>query len=911
MTKHQLSKTAAALLAATLVFGGTAWAETAPNTAPASTSSNAQAPALKRFPDVAANHWATKHITKLALLGIVEGNEKGQYQPESKVTQEQVITMAVRMMGLEAEAKALPAFYSELEVSEYAKPYLHMALEKGLIDWQEEKTLSGTAKWGAKNATREWVAKLTVRAIGKREEAQKLATQDSAFTDNSSISIWAKGYINEAVALKIVNGMEDGSFKPQDTVTRAQMATFLSRAGQYTAVTGGNTAVGVVDSVSGDKLTLVTDMGDKATYSFQTVDSVVYGLANDTPIGVSDLKANNKVYVIHSNGKAVYAEVLEEQAKDSNTLEGKLVRVDMAETSAKLTLQTANGESTVELAAPPTIVDLEGRGLKLSDLVPGATLELHRSGSRAKYSNVIVKHIPVNKTAEGVIQFIDMNARTLSVLEKETGTVQFALAETVTYLNGGAAGDLNTLRNGDTIRYRVTNDYVTHIDMIAAYVEPSDSGKMLSIGTQKDITYITIQKDDNQLASYAVDDMASVEIPGLTFASTKDLLTGDAVKVMLTDKNKVTKIIVSNRSMATEFLNTVVNYDAESKALTVQNADGALKAYRISDETKLINNGATVALSTASNLLTKGRKLDITASSDAQVKTIRIVTGYEGIVARVDPERSEITLKMGNSLQTLKVMQGASIELSGRTTNKLGELATGIKVKLMYEPSMNSIVRIQALSTVTYRLTGKTSSQLTMKDDSGNIVTLNIPYDARLYNQSQVEVAVTDLPLDEPYEVEHSGTNVDKVRMILLARGSITAVNNITGTISYVDAGSSTVKTVTVGSGVKVKRDGTTAYTTGLAGLKAGDRVEISKDSSGNYSITVAQQLSKSLDYYENPTQTLYVLRENVNENRTYSLHPKIYIHKGSMAITLANLVRNDKINLYLIDGKIIELDKQ
>jgi trimeric autotransporter adhesin len=911
MTKHQLTKTAAALLAATLVFGNTAWAETGTGNTVSGTNTAASTAALKRFPDVAFVHWASKHITKLALLGIVEGNEKGQYQPESRVTQEQVLAMAIRMMGLEAEAKALPAFYSELEVSEYAKPYLHMALEKGLIDWQEEKTLSGTSKWGVKNATREWVAKLSVRAIGKQEEALKHGAKETAFTDNATISVWARGYINEAVDLKIVNGMDDGSFKPQDYVTRAQMATFLSRAGQYAPQTGSRTVIGVVESMTGQNITIVDDLGQKNTYDV-TPDTVYYGLLNDTAVMASDLKANNKVYLILTEGKAVYAEVLEEQAKIADSLEGVLLQMNLEEGSATMTIKTANGDAVADLAVPPTILDTEGKGLKLSDLVTGATLELQRSGSRAKYSTIIVKHIPVNKTAEGVIQSVDMNERKLNVLEKETGAVQYPLAVNVTYLNNGAAGDLNTLRNGDTIKYRVTNDAVAHIDMVAPYVEPSDSGKLIELRSDKNISYITLQKADNQFATYAVEGDVDIVIPGMSYTSTKDLVAGDQVKVILTDKNSVSQITVTNRSMFTEFLSSVISYDADSKALTVRSMDGSLHVYELSEQTKFVMTGSTITLATAVNLLTKGKELDITASSDTHVKEIRIVTDYEGLVARADSERNELTLKLGDRLLTLKLHTGASIDLPNKTNAKLSDLTVGEKVKVVYESSLDSVVKVQAIKSASYRLTGKNTlgNQLIFKDEAGALLTLSIPYSVKLYNQAQAEISLADIPLDEPYHVEMIGSAVQKVMAAPNTRGAITSVDAAGGKITITETNGTAAKTVTVGTDAKVKRDGSTSAVA-LADLKAGDRVEISKEPSGASIITIAQVLKKKLDYFDSATQSLYVLREYLNETRTYPFHAKAYIHKGSITVPLTSLVWSDVAFLYMVEGKIIELDKQ
>ena len=50
-----------------------------------------------------------------------------------------------------------------------------------------------------------------------------------SFTDNSSIPDWASNEVYSMVELGLITGMEDGSFKPLDNLTRAEAATIIER----------------------------------------------------------------------------------------------------------------------------------------------------------------------------------------------------------------------------------------------------------------------------------------------------------------------------------------------------------------------------------------------------------------------------------------------------------------------------------------------------------------------------------------------------------------------------------------------------------------------------------------------------------------------------------------------------------
>ncbi|MFL8939033.1 S-layer homology domain-containing protein [Rossellomorea oryzaecorticis] len=85
--------------------------------------------------------------------------------------------------------------------------------------------IDGTFKPGEK-VTRAAAAAMIGRSLGF-EGVQR----ESSFNDVAKES-FASGYIEEAVEKNIIKGYTDGTFRPNDIVTRGQMAIFISRAFQ-------------------------------------------------------------------------------------------------------------------------------------------------------------------------------------------------------------------------------------------------------------------------------------------------------------------------------------------------------------------------------------------------------------------------------------------------------------------------------------------------------------------------------------------------------------------------------------------------------------------------------------------------------------------------------------------------------
>lgn len=86
--------------------------------------------------------------------------------------------------------------------------------------------------------TRAEVTKMVVAAMGPSyTAAAESSAASSDFTDCTNH--WAKGYINQGVALNFINGMGDGTFSPDTNVTYAQIVKMLVAVLGYTSAAEG------------------------------------------------------------------------------------------------------------------------------------------------------------------------------------------------------------------------------------------------------------------------------------------------------------------------------------------------------------------------------------------------------------------------------------------------------------------------------------------------------------------------------------------------------------------------------------------------------------------------------------------------------------------------------------------------
>lgn len=185
------------------------------------------------FADVKSDHWALKYIVNLASRGIMSGDGYGNFRPDQPITQLEAVLLAVRSMGQSQAISAmngsapLPYTVPDWANKGVVKQELLYSIEKGLLV-PSQKDFTATA-----SADRAWISQLMVRLIGKQSEVSALSGSNPDFTDADKIPSWSIGYVNTALKYKLISKFPDGSFKPDQLVTRAQTATLLTRAEPY------------------------------------------------------------------------------------------------------------------------------------------------------------------------------------------------------------------------------------------------------------------------------------------------------------------------------------------------------------------------------------------------------------------------------------------------------------------------------------------------------------------------------------------------------------------------------------------------------------------------------------------------------------------------------------------------------
>ena len=150
-------------------------------------------------------------------LAFLSGYANGTFEPDRNMTRAEVTTMFARLLTEKMAAdQTYSNTFSDVAKSHWAANYIGYMQQFGIITGYADGSFRPDAS----------VTRAEFAAIASRFE--KLTEGTKSFSDVPS-SHWAAKYINFAATRGWVNGYADGTFQPNNSITRAEVAAVTCR----------------------------------------------------------------------------------------------------------------------------------------------------------------------------------------------------------------------------------------------------------------------------------------------------------------------------------------------------------------------------------------------------------------------------------------------------------------------------------------------------------------------------------------------------------------------------------------------------------------------------------------------------------------------------------------------------------
>lgn len=180
------------------------------------------------FVDLDGFSWAIDAITQFVQSGIIQGVGDGRFAPNELVTREQFAKMLTLTYGSSTDFTRTPTF-ADVGPNRWSYPYIE-ACTNYLTAYPNP---TGGKLFFRPNeaATREDIAVALVKMMGLSEnDVQDSSYLEKTFTDAAMVSPGLRSFITVAAEYGLLQGYADGTFRPQQGITRAEAVVLLSRS---------------------------------------------------------------------------------------------------------------------------------------------------------------------------------------------------------------------------------------------------------------------------------------------------------------------------------------------------------------------------------------------------------------------------------------------------------------------------------------------------------------------------------------------------------------------------------------------------------------------------------------------------------------------------------------------------------
>ena len=185
------------------------------------------------FSDVPSNFWAAEAIAKANRMGFVTGFPDGTFRPGLNLTRAQTIVALVNGLGLTGGTQSTLALYSDrAQIPSFATDKVATATQRRLIvNYPNVSQLRPLQDLTRAEVTTFIYQALVSMNQAEAIASAYIVNPDAAniaFADVTNH--WAKNFILGLSGQNLIQGFADGTFRPDTPMTRAQYASLIARA---------------------------------------------------------------------------------------------------------------------------------------------------------------------------------------------------------------------------------------------------------------------------------------------------------------------------------------------------------------------------------------------------------------------------------------------------------------------------------------------------------------------------------------------------------------------------------------------------------------------------------------------------------------------------------------------------------
>lgn len=493
---------------------------------------------------------------------------------------------------------------------------------------------------------------------------------------------WAEKEIKQMVEKKFILGYPDGTFKPDNSVTKLDALIMASR---ILGVDETENAEEVITAQEASK----TVMASYNIYGKREV-SYLYNKKLFTKAELdSYLKGENaKTYIKRYEAAILFTKIMGKESEVKNKTFLVLPFMDSAQIPAM-------AKPYVEFMSNQEIM----KGITKTEFMPNNVL------TRAQVALLLLRvsnkiegvttdststTIGADATFIGTVDFISNDTKLL-VVKNASNSKSYTLLTSTPIRIDNVSSTFGSLERGMNVTIKTKGIEVleviaasrTYSKTITGIISSISSSTPLKIGIKEDV-------DDTDSDKYEVDDYVNISRNG-SYSSTDGLNIDDYGTIYILANGKIGKVVVENRDKTVS--GTVVSLTTDDEVNISVKSSSETKKYEVLSDVEVTRNGKSSSLKEVK--AGDSVKLSLRYNKVRQIKAESDSKTAKGIIQEIlIGKTSKITIKDGSKTETYEIASTATIKVDGNTS-EIYDLRLGTSVDLDLESNVAVVVKAE------------------------------------------------------------------------------------------------------------------------------------------------------------------------------------------------------------------------
>lgn len=476
--------------------------------------------------------WAVDYIERMAEENYIAGYEDNTFRPDNKVTRLETIVLFARAMGsnraenkeaVETAVKKYQDKISALRLN-FGEEEVSYLLYRGVLT-DEDLTKYLSSQRASLPMPRQEAAAIITKAMCGEEDAKAEVLTDTDYTDAKTFNGEYSQYIYYVSSQGIMNGMDDGSFSPENSVLRSQIAVMLARAVDKMNLYIETAPIMDMDTDK-NNVTIMDEEGAEVPVGYN--DNTRFYLDGEKA-SEHDAVITGDATLTYINDKLVFVDMdsLEVDETKKVIFQGSVTQNN----KTTVTVKETDSDKTYEYGVSDGVKMYNADGSAFSgvrNIALGSYVEIDIANDRIirlekLTKDSTIKSAVVEKTGIGDNMYI-----TISHSDQEYDSMKISVTDDVAVYKNNDRSDLSKIYVGD--RVDISFEYGIATKIVASSNTKSYSGTIAEIVISS--TPVIRVKINGEVEEYEVVPEVKITVNGET-ATLYDLRVGDTVKVTI------------------------------------------------------------------------------------------------------------------------------------------------------------------------------------------------------------------------------------------------------------------------------------------------------------------------------------------------------------------------------------------